>query len=119
MLDPSCRDFKSALLGLVASMIHDLAVSVFEHLHGSKYSNKPHPGVERPTLPDFRHSKYLRARSYPRGPIELVGYWMETRIFGGVVVFEHGNPPGEVCKLNDVDLECQSTTSWNYTNLTA
>lgn len=28
--------------------------------------------------------------------MELVGYWMEMRVFGGVPVFEHGNPPGEV-----------------------
>lgn len=77
-------------------MVHDLAVSIFEELHRSKYQNTPHQGPERALLPDFRHPKYLQSYLYPHGPIELVGYWIETRLFGGVVVFEHGNPPGEV-----------------------
>lgn len=77
-------------------MIHDLAISIFEGLHGSRYQNKPHEGPENPVHPDFRHPKYVHSRVYPRGPIELVGYWIEMRLFGGVVVFEHGNPPGEV-----------------------
>ncbi|RJE20484.1 hypothetical protein PHISCL_07176 [Aspergillus sclerotialis] len=92
---PPCKDFKHSLLDLVASMIHDLAISIFEGLHGSRYQNKPHEGPENPVHPDFRHPKYVHSRLYPRGPIELVGYWIEMRLFGGVIVFEHGNPPGE------------------------
>ncbi|KAL2372433.1 hypothetical protein RJ035_007240 [Blastomyces gilchristii] len=94
-VQPSSADFQRGLLDLVVSMVHDLAVSIFEELHRSKYQNTPHQGPERPLLPDFRHPKYLQSYLYPHGPIELVGYWMETRLFGGVVVFEHGNPPGE------------------------
>ncbi|KMP05665.1 hypothetical protein CIRG_05346 [Coccidioides immitis RMSCC 2394] len=91
----SSADFQRGLLDLVVSMVHDLAVSIFEELHRSKYQNTPHQGPERALLPDFRHPKYLQSYLYPHGPIELVGYWMETRLFGGVVVFEHGNPLGE------------------------
>ncbi|PGH07036.1 hypothetical protein GX51_02076 [Blastomyces parvus] len=94
-VQPSSADFQRGLLDLVASMVHDLAVSIFEELHRSKYQNTPHRGPERAELPDFRHPKYLQSYLYPHGPIELVGYWMETRLFGGVVFFEHGDPLGE------------------------
>nr|KMM70960.1 hypothetical protein CPAG_07269 [Coccidioides posadasii RMSCC 3488] len=94
-VQPSSADFQRGLLDLVVSMVHDLAVSIFEELHRSKYQTTPHQGPERALLPDFRHPKYLQSYLYPHGPIELVGYWMETRLFGGVVVFEHGNPLGE------------------------
>lgn len=73
-------------------MVHDLAVNIYEELHPL-----PAPTAStEPALPDFSHPKYLNYRAYPRGPVDLVGYWAEMRIFGGVVVFEHGNPPGEV-----------------------
>ncbi|KAL2376071.1 hypothetical protein RJZ90_007752 [Blastomyces dermatitidis] len=95
-VQPSSADFQRGLLDLVVSMVHDLAINIFGELHRFKYQNTPHQGLERALLPDFRHPKYLQSYLYPHGPTELVGYWMETRLFGGVVVFEHGNPPGEV-----------------------
>ncbi|PGH09008.1 hypothetical protein AJ79_05803 [Helicocarpus griseus UAMH5409] len=94
-VQPSSADFHRGLLDLVVSILHDLAVSIFQEFHRSKYQSTPHQGPGRASLPDFRHPKYLQSYSYPRGPSELVGYWMETRLFGGVVDFEHGNPPGE------------------------
>ncbi|WEW61300.1 hypothetical protein PRK78_006790 [Emydomyces testavorans] len=94
-VQPSSEEFQRGLLDLVVSMVHDLAVRIFEELHQSKYQNTPHIGSGRVLVPDFRHPKYNRFYLYPHGPMELVGYWMEKRLFGGVVVFEHGNPPGE------------------------
>lgn len=77
-------------MDLMAIMVHDLAANRYEELHPL-----PTNSIE-PTLPDFSHPKYLNYRTYPRGAADLVGYWAELRIFGGVVVFEHGNPPEEV-----------------------
>ncbi|KAK2799077.1 hypothetical protein FQN50_008583 [Emmonsiellopsis sp. PD_5] len=70
---PSSAEFRRGLLDLVVSIVHDLAVSIFEELHQSKYQNTPHQGAEPPLLPDFRHPKYLQSYSYPHGPIELPG----------------------------------------------
>lgn len=36
---------------------------------------------------------YLR---YPRGKADVVGYWTEGKIFGGVVVFDRGETDREV-----------------------
>ena len=38
---------------------------------------------------DFYHVKYRRFQRYPFGLLNVVGYWAETQIFGGVLVFEH------------------------------
>ncbi|KAK2759312.1 hypothetical protein FQN54_002790 [Arachnomyces sp. PD_36] len=95
---PQSQDFKFSVLDLIASMIHDLAINIYEGLHSSKHvstSASSEDEFARPSLPNFHHPKYRRYPAYPRGPMELVGYWMELRIFGGVPVFEHGNPPGE------------------------
>lgn len=86
------KEFSFALVDLMAIMIHDLAVNIYEELHPLP----AHAASAKPTLPDFSHPKYLNYRAYPRGLADLVGYWAEMRIFGGVVIFEHGNPPGEV-----------------------
>ncbi|KAK2768653.1 hypothetical protein FQN54_000509 [Arachnomyces sp. PD_36] len=85
------KEFSFALMNLMAIMMHDLAVNIYEEFHPLS----THIVSTEPTLPDFAHPKYLNYRAYPRGLADLVGYWAEMRIFGGVVVFEHGNPPGE------------------------
>lgn len=40
----------------------------------------------RPTL--FSHHAYLDADVYPEGVADIVGYWAEDRILGGVAVFD-------------------------------
>ncbi|KAI8668521.1 hypothetical protein NCS55_00878300 [Fusarium keratoplasticum] len=42
----------------------------------------------RPTL--FNHHAYLDADIYPEGVDDIVGYWAEERILGGVAVFDRG-----------------------------
>ncbi|KMU86896.1 hypothetical protein CIHG_04835 [Coccidioides immitis H538.4] len=64
----SSADFQRGLLDLVVSMVHDLAVSIFEELHRSKYQNTPHQGPERALLPDFRHPKYLQSYFSEQSP---------------------------------------------------
>ncbi|EEP81827.1 conserved hypothetical protein [Uncinocarpus reesii 1704] len=81
------------LLGVVAVVIHDLAIQVFTTFHSEGGPNHPDkaPWPGGTFIPDLRHPSYMCWHQYPRGPAELVGYWAEAEIFGGVVVFEHGS----------------------------
>ena len=38
---------------------------------------------------NFYHTKYRLFENYPFGLLNVVGYWAEAEIFGGVVLFEH------------------------------
>jgi hypothetical protein len=49
-----------------------------------------HPYGSPPTL--FFHRWYLDHQQYPNGIADIVGYWAETRIFGGVVLFDRIAP---------------------------
>lgn len=46
----------------------------------------------------FSHHAYQYPDQYPRGLADVVGYWAEGKIFGGVVVFERGESEQEVCE---------------------
>ena len=51
----------------------------------------------KPPVPSlFFHSKYLNHEEYPFGVHDVVGYWAEDRIFGGVVLFDRGESGTEV-----------------------
>lgn len=39
---------------------------------------------------NFYHTDYKRFEDYPFGLLNVVGYWAEAEIFGGVVLFERG-----------------------------
>lgn len=57
---------------------------------------KHYPGTLPPTL--FIHTGYEQYDHYPDGVADMVGYWAEGRIFGGVVLFdrrESGHGVGE------------------------
>lgn len=43
--------------------------------------------VITPPLTLFSHMGYLDEDVYPEGVVEVVGYWAENRILGGVVLF--------------------------------
>lgn len=42
-----------------------------------------------PTL--FAHPRFVSHEQYPSGTADIVGYWAEDRILGGVVLFDHSN----------------------------
>lgn len=89
---------------LVAVALHEIAVLLFQldfQLHkGGKadidyVTNWRIPPSEleglvdvppRPTL--FSHHAYLDADIYPNGVADIVGYWAEDRILGGVAIFD-------------------------------
>lgn len=58
--------------------------------HWAQFSETDHFYV------DFYHTKYQRFMNYPFGLLNVVGYWAEAEIFGGVVLFEHAESSSEV-----------------------
>lgn len=44
----------------------------------------------------FYHGSYLSDSQYPNGLADIVGYWAEAKLFGGVVVFDRGEAGNEV-----------------------
>ena len=78
-------------LEIVALAIHSLGnlVYMFSHpdtnLHPKKHDWSQYPHCP----PNLYHKMYLNFSSYPTGISDVVGYWAETQIFGGVVLFEH------------------------------
>lgn len=84
---------------MVAVSIHQIAVIIF-NLGTSLHQNDGivnwappvtdefywarHPNGPLPTL--FHHPWYVDHEQYPHGVADIVGYWADGRIFGGVVL---------------------------------
>ena len=45
---------------------------------------------------NFYHTNYQRFEDYPFGLLNVVGYWAEAQLFGGVVLFERAESDHEV-----------------------
>lgn len=95
--------FNVRLIELVAVTMHQLGVLLFKldacmHQGGRRdvervtlYQEPPlEPGlfVPRPRVTLFSHHGYLAHDVYPEGIADIVGYWAEDRILGGVTVFD-------------------------------
>lgn len=94
---------------------HDIAVFLYKmdegaHKHAEheawldeqlkRYPNER--STERKLLPPaslFWHGSFRSHRRYPNGLAELAGYWAETQIFGGVILFDRGESGEEVSLL--------------------
>lgn len=50
----------------------------------------------RPNPTDFYHTEYKDWEQYPQGVADMVGYWAEFELFGGVVIFDRGQSGVEV-----------------------
>lgn len=112
--DTSCNSvaWKLRLIELVVSACHDIAVFLYQLDHGEhwhadheywleeqfeKYPNERLQArlpLPPPTL--FWHRSFRASHRYPNGVAELAGYWTETQIFGGVVLFDRGESGEEV-----------------------
>lgn len=44
----------------------------------------------------FYHRSYTLVKHYPFGILNVVGYWAETQVFGGVLLFDRGDSGLEV-----------------------
>ncbi|KAK0384085.1 hypothetical protein NLU13_8174 [Sarocladium strictum] len=101
----SSRTFSLRLLEMTTSALHNIAVHLFQlktELHDP--STTDGLGPEAVTLwerePDewariephatlFVQTHFLAYEKYPDGIADMVGYWAEDRITGGVLLFDH------------------------------
>ena len=42
------------------------------------------------------HDDYVHFKNYPRGLLDVVGYWAETQVFGGVLLFDRSDSGSQV-----------------------
>ncbi|KPM41335.1 hypothetical protein AK830_g5240 [Neonectria ditissima] len=101
---PGSRAFNTRLVEMVAVAVHSIAVQLYElgpMFHSDDGIAQWVPPKDDiwwefneegawPTL--FRHAWYIDHQQYPHGVADEVGYWAESRIFGGVVVFDRRDP---------------------------
>ncbi|KAH7022036.1 hypothetical protein EDB80DRAFT_693958 [Ilyonectria destructans] len=98
------RSFKTRLVEATAEAIHEIAVQVF-NLGTSLHSTDGiaswvppkddlfwqwYPDGAWPTL--FRHPWYNDLEQYPNGLADVAAFWAESRIIGGVVLFDRRHP---------------------------
>jgi hypothetical protein len=105
---PGTKYFNVRLLELVAVACHDTAALLYQITKGGvgKHAERsPGPtildydGVPYPPIPtDFYHTEYRDWEQYPQGVADMVGYWAEFELFGGVVLFDRGDSEVEVSK---------------------
>ncbi|KAF2493086.1 hypothetical protein BU16DRAFT_584102 [Lophium mytilinum] len=114
------KDFRLHLLEMIAVACHNIAVLIYKQIKGNEIPTERiwyHPAPIISSLPprpdgrpdepitfpprlvlptDFYHQFYQEMEQYPEGMADVVGYWAELRIFGGVVVFDRGES-GDEC----------------------
>lgn len=45
---------------------------------------------------ELYHTQYQEYEKYPSGLLNVVGYWAEDKLFGGVLLFDRGETSTEV-----------------------
>ncbi|KAK6820235.1 hypothetical protein RU639_007630 [Aspergillus parasiticus] len=92
------RDFKLRLLEMVAISFHNIIAHLFQSCEADPDDWPSRNGVPHPREATwFYHSDYLDHEQYPLGISDVVGYWAEKQVFGGVVLFDRG----------EIDNECR------------
>lgn len=91
--DPS-TEFDLRLLEIIAVSIHNLAIHIFKECHPNGGPHEENMGPK--AVPALEHPQYNCYSQYPNKTIESVGYFAETVIFGGVVLFDRGESGNEV-----------------------
>ncbi len=93
------RAFNTRLIELVAVAVHEIGSMLFQlhlEMHQGDIArvdqwNETPPGANWRDIPPkpnlFNHHVYVDYDVYPNGIADLVGYWAENRILGGVTVF--------------------------------
>ncbi|KAI0521166.1 hypothetical protein F5B22DRAFT_597948 [Xylaria bambusicola] len=112
---PNTRAFCLRLVEMLAVAFHQIAAFLYgldeENEHRKAYEvwaveqhrlkaagderYRFYEEAEPPTA--FYHRSYRDHEQYPRAVADLVGYWAESKIFGGVVLFDRGESETE-CK---------------------
>ncbi|KAK7720728.1 hypothetical protein SLS63_009722 [Diaporthe eres] len=98
------RASQPVLIELVAVAVHAIAVKLFKlDSHGPHKKDTPCPVKDpyaeaeadirrrfQPWPTSFAVTSYTDVEQYPDGVADLAGYWAESLIFGGVVLFGRG-----------------------------
>jgi hypothetical protein len=96
---------------MVAVGVHQIAVLLHKlgdlHYHDDWKPWKPPNRYDGPDFwPDpepyptpFYHACFMEHAQYPEGMADMVGYWAEDRILGGVVLFDRGESGNEVSDM--------------------
>ena len=114
---------------MCAIACHGIAVLLFrDHeggLHKPNEASQPPPNTNTPvshrTVPHeyLYHTEYLDSDQYPQGNADVVGYWAESQLFGGVVLFDRGESGAEVRNLQPLSarhgLNCPSSHRFDFT----
>lgn len=117
---------------ITAVIIHAIAAHLFDSTNKLPYK-RPSPSQLRKlsdNLPEdmsttweevpspyptwLYHNNCLAQDMYPMGLADVVAYWAETHIFGGVVVFDHGENETEGCQRSStIYIQCTDTYSFS------
>lgn len=84
------ESFNMYLLELIAIAIHDTAGNLYTAFHLDGGPSTPEDADVRKKSVPFSTYWFSRDDMYPKGIVDVVGYWAETHIFGGIVVFDRG-----------------------------
>ncbi|KKZ64472.1 hypothetical protein EMCG_09543 [[Emmonsia] crescens] len=107
------KEFNLRLMEILAVLCHEIAVYLYNVYDGGLrkpdsaevYRRMPKPSVLPLGKPqpmrlkpaELFHPYYQNWQQYPHGKADIVGYWAEYRLFGGVVLFDRGQT-GSECK---------------------
>ncbi|KAI1861643.1 hypothetical protein JX265_009610 [Neoarthrinium moseri] len=110
---PGSQLFNTLLVEITALSIHQIAVRLFNldtsrHKADNVASWTPpkeneswwrfNPDGPLPTL--FCHSWYTDYEEYPEGVADMVGFWAENRILGGVILFDRATPDSDAVYIH-------------------
>jgi hypothetical protein len=103
---PGTKEFNIRLLEMIAVALHDIAALLYKTSDGGagRHDEKPPAPIRldrngvpySPKPTDFYHTEYRDWEQYPQGVADMVGYWAEFELFGGVAVFDRGESDTEV-----------------------
>jgi hypothetical protein len=65
----------------------------------------------------FSHLAFEEHTQYPEGIADVVGYWAENRILGGVVLFDRGESGNQVSTYLAIIISCSARTLSNKVNV--
>jgi hypothetical protein len=107
---------------MVAVAVHELAVLLYKmgdlQQHEDWKTWKPpkrHYETQYSTL--FSHLAFEEHTQYPEGIADVVGYWAENRILGGVVLFDRGESGNQVSTYLAIIISCSARTLSNKVNV--
>jgi len=86
----------------IASYLYSLNDGVHKHSLYYAWRDSNEPATSDPQVTVYRgptvfyHPSYQAFDQYPNGISDVVGYWAETKILGGVMIFDRGQSGTEV-----------------------